>query len=460
MDKLKRFAEDDLLKWYHKKNRKPIILRGARQAGKSTLVREFAKNQGLNLCEINLERYLFLNDIFKTLDLTKIINELEGIIGRNIQRADSILFLDEIQATPYALQALRYFYEDRPEIPVISAGSLLEFILADHNFSMPVGRIEYYHLGPMTFKEYVFAVDKKLYSFFSGINLKENIPESVHLELLNRQREYLFIGGMPEAVAEYNESQSMLEVNNIQSSIINTYLDDFSKYAKQKDLVLLQKIFRTIPRILGKKIKYSNISPDHKAKDIRSAIDLLIKAGICIPVYHSHCSGIPLNSDIDYNTYKLIFLDIGLVNCILGMDWKIISNLDSNRLINEGALAEQFIGQNLLYTNNKLFPGHLNYWLREGKANNAEIDYVISHNTQIIPVVVKSGKSGSLKSLQQFAFLKNAKNAVRFDLNKPEYQMVDHHLKTGNEVKQVKYSLLSLPLYMVEELYRLLDELF
>lgn len=459
MDNLFRFAENDLLAWYNKARRKPIVLRGARQVGKSTLVREFARRNALSLCEINLERYLYLDDIFKTLDPDKIIGELEAVIGKTIGGEGTLLFLDEIQAVPYALQALRYFYEDRPEIAVIAAGSLLEFTLADHNFSMPVGRIQYYHLGPMTFKEYIYAFDRKLFDYFEKINLEESLPQTIHQKLLDRQREYFFVGGMPEAVAAFKSSSSILEVTDVHRSIADTYLDDFAKYAKHKELALLQKVFRAIPRLIGQKIKYTNISREDKSKDIKNAIALLTRARIIIPIIHSHCSGIPLNSDIDESMYKLIFMDIGLVNHLCGMDWQTISTLDSTRLINEGPLAEQFIGQHLLYSDRGISPGQLTYWIREGKSSNAEVDYVTSVGTRIVPIEVKAGKSGTLKSLQQFVLQKKITNTVRFDLNEVNLQTIEHTVPTAHVSQNITFKLLSLPLYAVEELKRLVTTL-
>jgi hypothetical protein len=162
---LERSSDNFLKAWYRKKRRKPLVIRGARQVGKSTLVRRFARNNGLILNEINLEQHLYLDKIFKTLDIDIIIKELDALVDRNILAHDAVLFLDEIQATPHAIQALRYFFEMKSELPVISAGSLLEFALADHHFSMPVGRIEYYHLGPMTFREFLTALDPNLVSY-------------------------------------------------------------------------------------------------------------------------------------------------------------------------------------------------------------------------------------------------------------------------------------------------------
>jgi len=197
---LERTAEKYLKDWHRKERRKPLVLRGARQVGKSTLVRCFAQNNGLILNEVNLEQHLYLDAIFKSLDMDTIIRELDALLGRNIQAPEAVLFLDEIQATPYAIQALRYFFEIKAKLPIISAGSLLEFALADHHFSMPVGRIDYYHLGPMTFSEFLSAVEPGLNRYLSEFKINQSIPQAAHQKLVKRQREYLFVGGMPEAV--------------------------------------------------------------------------------------------------------------------------------------------------------------------------------------------------------------------------------------------------------------------
>jgi hypothetical protein len=432
------------------------VLRGARQVGKSTLVRHFAEKNGLVLNEVNLEQNLYLNNLFKTLDMDSIIRELDALVGRNIQDPGALLFLDEIQATPHAIQALRYFYEEKPDLPVISAGSLLEFALADHHFSMPVGRIEYYHLGPMTFTEFLTAVEPVLNRYLSEFRINKTIPVAAHQKLVKRQREFLFVGGMPEAVDAFAEEDSLIEVTAVHRSIAGTYQDDFSKYAKQKDLALMQKVFRQIPRIIGQKVKYSNISKEDKSRDVKAVIDMLVKARVCHQVFHSHCSGVPLIADINENVYKMLFMDVGLAAYLTGLDWIALQALDGDALVNEGKLAEQFVGQHLL---NPLEPQQLTYWLRELKTANAETDYVTANGNQVIPIEVKAGKSGTLKSLQQFALSKNAALCVRFDLNLPDIRQITHSARVDGGSVPVSYTLLSLPLYMVEELPRILDEL-
>ncbi|VEN73281.1 conserved hypothetical protein [Candidatus Desulfarcum epimagneticum] len=451
---LKRKSEGYLEAWIQKSRRKPLTLRGARQVGKSTLVRMFAQKNGLRLNEINLERHLYLDDIFKTLDTGNIIRELEGIVAADIRRPDSILFLDEIQATPHALQALRYFYEDTPEIPVIAAGSLLEFTLAHHVFPMPVGRVEYYHLGPMTFKEFLREIQPALLKYIEDFDFSDQIPETARKKLLEKQREYFFTGGMPEAVAVFKENRSFARVSEVHRSIVETYLDDFSKYAKPASLPLMQKVFRHIPLILGKKVKYSNIAREKKSRDVKNIIDLLVNARVCHKVCHSHSNGVPLRAEISEDVYKLIFMDIGIVNHICGNDWTEIKSFLGSQLTNEGGLAEQFIGQQLISLKNQI--PLLCYWLREKKSANAEVDYVISVGNNIFPIEVKSGKSGKLKSLHQFVLKKKRKIAIRFDLNPPSVEDASCVAPTGTGDKYIKYKLISLPLYMAEEAPRLL----
>lgn len=455
---MKRFAEEYLENWIKNPHRKPLVLRGARQVGKSTLVRQFSLKQQLNLIEVNLERHLYLNDLFKSLDIHKIILELEALTGKKIKDGNSLIFLDEIQATPFALAALRYFYEDTPEIPVISAGSLLEFTLSNHHFPMPVGRIEYYHLFPMSFTEFLFEIHPELLEYIVNFDINTPIPETAHNKLLQIQREYIFVGGMPEAVLSYKGNRSLTDVSNIHRSIVDTFQDDFSKYAIEKELVLLQKVFNYIPRSLGKKIKYSNISRENRSNDLKSKIELLTKARICHRITHSYASGIPLNADVNELAYKMIFMDIGLANHICGIDWLSLNNMDNLKLINEGGMAEQFIGQHLIINKGLVKPA-LTYWIRESKSSNAEIDYLMSRGDWILPIEVKAGKSGSLKSLQQFAYEKKPKLCIRFDINKPSLQEVKHIITIKNGQKTIKFNLLSLPLYLVEELPKIIDKM-
>lgn len=443
--------------WISSPHRKPLVLRGARQVGKSTLVRQFAAQQGLTLNEINLERHLRLDKVFAALDIRSIRAELDALAGRSIAAPRSLLFLDEIQATPSALQALRYLYEDLPAVPVIAAGSLLEFTLARHSFPMPVGRIEYHHLGPMGFREFLEAVEPALAGTLDTIGPDCAPPESAHQKLLQRQRQFLFVGGMPEAVQAFLETGSLEEASAVQRRIVSTYEDDFAKYSSPGERALLQQVFRQVPRLGGRKIKYVDLSREERARDVKEAVGMLIKARVCHRVSASPCSGVPLHADIDETAFKLLFLDVGLMNHVCGLDWLALSRLDDARLVNEGAVAEQFVGQHLAYAGGGVESPRLAYWLREGRAANAEVDYVVARGPEIFPVEVKAGRSGTLRSLQQFAAHKRTRLAVRFDLNPPSRQKVASSLPQAGGLRPAGFDLLSLPLYAVGELGRLLD---
>ncbi|MBW2366554.1 MAG: ATP-binding protein [Deltaproteobacteria bacterium] len=456
---MKRFSENQLIRWLGKTRRKPLVIRGARQVGKSTLVQNFAQSQGLKLAEINLEKHGNLNAIFGTNDLDIIIPELELLTRTSLRQKNTLLFLDEIQSTPDAIAALRYFHEEMPQLPVIAAGSLLEFVLEKHDFSMPVGRVEYLHLGPMTFKEFLMAAeDDILLSYIEGYQLGRQLPQTAHQKLLQRQRQYLYIGGMPESILAFCESGSMIDSRDIHRSIVQTYRDDFAKYSHEPTLGRIHTVFNAMAWIVGEKVKYTNISREDRAKDLKQAIGLLTKARLLIPAFHSNCSGIPIRSGINEKFYKLYFLDIGLLNYLNGLEWAHISTLADRSLLNEGVLAEQFIAQHLAYRYEGLEPPDLFYWLREKKTGNAEVDFVASAGKIIVPIEVKAGKSGSIKSLQQFTIDKKSILTCRFDLNQPSIQDLSHRTRQKQRIQTVNYKFVSLPLYLVEVMHTVLTE--
>ncbi len=446
-----------LQSWLENKKRKPLVIRGARQVGKSTLVELFAQKNHVKLCNVNLERYPELASIFAGKDPRQILQQIEFLPNIKDISEDTLLFLDEIQAVPEAIPALRYFYEDMPDFSVISAGSLLEFALADHTFSMPVGRIQYLHMGPMTFSEFLLAIgESNLFLFIKNYEAGQGIGEIVHQRLLELLRSYYFVGGMPEAVAVFAKTRSYKAVMEVHNSIIETYRDDFPKYSGSRNLSRMLNVFNFAARNVGSKIKYSNISSQDQSVTIKRDIELLTMARVIGKVVHSNCSGLPLQADIKERVYKLLFLDIGLMNAICGLDWPSLKQIDEKKIINQGAIAEQFIGQHLQAMLSDKPNRELNYWLREGKSSNAELDFVVGIKGNIIPIEVKFGATGTLKSLHQFMGTKNAQLAVRFDSSPPSEQQIDTKIKVNNEVEKVQYQLLSLPLYLVERLDSLL----
>jgi predicted AAA+ superfamily ATPase len=450
---LQRNTLQYLSTWRNKKTRKPLVIRGARQVGKSCLVRLFAEQASLDLMEINLELHEDYIDCFTSKDPKQIITLLELKASRKILPGKTLLFLDEIQSAPQILASLRYFYELMPELHVIAAGSLLEFVLQEHVFSMPVGRIEYLHLGPMTFKEFLVGIGKgQLSDFLEQFQATEELPEVIHRELIQTFKLYCAVGGMPEAVQVYQESGSMLEADAVKQSILLTYRDDFNKYGQRVNHRLLQNVFQSLPLHVGQKLKYVNLARNEKSTEVKKALHLLALARIYTPVYHAAANGIPLHAECNQKVQKPLFLDVGLLSTACGMSYADIAHLDDVSLINAGALCEQFIGQHLLYARPSYEEPELFYWVREKRQASSEVDYVLSVGTGIFPVEVKAGKTGTLKSLQVFLQEKKCSLGIRFNAALPSLHEATFALakKTGT------FRLLSLPLYLVEELPRLI----
>ena len=439
--------------WLATPGRKPLILRGARQVGKSTLVRLFAERCRRPLAEVNLERHADLGPAFARNDPAYLLNVLEALPGVGPIGPDGLLFLDEIQAVPEAVSALRYFREDVPDLPVLAAGSLLDFALADHRASMPVGRIAYLHMGPMSFTEFLNAVGGEgLARVVAAFEVERGLDAAIHKRLMELLRTYFFTGGMPEAVQAFARSLRFRDVTEVHNSIIDTYREDFSKYIGSRSLGRIVNVFNFAARNVGRKVKYIHFSGEDKAAATKADIELLSLARVLSKVVHSHCNGLPLQADSDPRAYKLLFMDVGLMNAVSGLGWSAIDGMNETRLVNEGAMAEQFIGQHLQGLLADSPNRELSYWLREGRATNAEVDYVAAVDGQIVPVEVKAGASGALKSLHQFVAEKGVSVVVRFDAAPPSVQIVRTRVQRGGAQTEVAYRLISLPLYLVERL--------
>jgi uncharacterized protein len=449
---LYRNALLNLKDWHRQQKRKPLVLRGARQVGKTTLVRLFCKNEGYDLIEINLELDIELKVAFKKMDPNLILKDIELYKKKKFGKK-TILFIDEIQTVPEAMQALRYFYEIRPELAVIAAGSLLEFTLADHSFSMPVGRVEYLFLYPMTFGEFLNAKkEKSLVESFYKFKISQDLSELYHKRFLENYFEYLIVGGMPEAVAEYVKSHNMEKVKSIHRTIILNYKNDFSKYSKRIPVSRLEKIFDYVPAHIGQKAKYSQMDSDEQSKSLKLALDLLEKACVVQKIYHSDASGIPIKMGKSETVFKLLYLDVGLVNYDLKLDYQNILEIYKTEnkeliLLHKGLISEQFVGQQLLAAQieEKL---DLYYWLRERKSSNAEVDYVIQKGLKVIPVEVKFGKNGSIKSLIQFVKEKKGPLALKF--------VTDVPLVENKKYSDAQFKLISLPIYFAERVFDLI----
>ncbi len=446
-----RKAAENLKNWFHKKDRKPLILRGARQVGKSTLVRNFAKENNLDLIEFNFENFKFnsknLSD--DNFNLQFLIQEIEDIKNKKINK-NTLIFFDEIQESPILLKKIRYFYEEQPQIAVICAGSLLEFSVSDENFSFPVGRIEFYHLGPMTFDEFLIALGQTALSeCLNSAAYKDHL----HQKMIEHLHLYYYIGGMPKSIQTYLDTKSLIDVRQIQQNLIQSYSLDFPKYGKKINVDRLSNVFRKVSVIIGKKVIYQHIDSESKTREIRKSLELLIKAKLVSPCYHTEAAASgTLENQHDDSIFKIYFLDIGLLNSVLDTTWSDITKNYDDLFIIKGFMAEQFVAQHLQYINSPNLEPALYYWLRDKSTARAEVDFVIQKNSVKYPIEVKADKSGGIKSLSYFCSEKKVSTAIKMSLT--PYSKISKEtkiLKKGKS-KAVQYELLNLPIYFVESL--------
>jgi uncharacterized protein len=426
--------------WQKKTSHLPILLRGARQVGKTYLIEQFGKSCFENMVSINFEESPEYIDCFATLKPTDIINKIEAISRQPIIPGKTLLFFDEIQACPNAIMALRYFKEKQSALHVIGAGSLLEFALSDKNMKMPVGRIQYLYLKPLSFREYLKIIGAdKLLEIISNATVNDAIPDAIHHQALQLVQEYMTLGGMPMVVDSFIRNHSMRECQHYQTLLLKTYRDDFAKYAKSTDLKYLQQVYERAPGLVGQHIKYVNISPDMDPRYLKNAIYYLNKAGVIFSIHATTAAGLPLITHVNEKKFKVLFLDIGLLKRATKLDIDLLLQHDL-MLLNRGAMSEQFVGQELLAYQDPYDEPHLYYWMRDKKSSMAEVDYLINVNASIIPIEVKAGKTGTLKSLHLLMQEKNLPLGVRIS----EKQLSQHE------------NILSIPLYMIDQLPRLL----
>lgn len=449
-----RIALQHLKNWLELADRKPLVIRGARQVGKTWLVKHFAEVTGRQLIELNFEKQPAYAGLFDSNDPKQVLLNLSTLGQQGINIDNAILFLDEIQMAPDILSKLRWFAEDLPQLPVIAAGSLLEFVLDDHSFSMPVGRISYLHLEPLSFQEFLLAQgQEQLHFYLENYVVQQEIPAVIHAQLIASFKEYLLVGGMPGVVANWIVARSYDQVSQRQHDLLATYRDDFAKYKGRFDVERLDEVMMAIPRMLGRKFVASQVNPSVQSSAIKQVLKLLEKARISHRVLSSSANGVPLASEIKDKYFKVIFLDVGLCGAALGLNLNHLNAVNEINMINNGAMAEQIVGQML----RTIFPFYIEpalyYWHRETAGTNAEIDYVIAHENQIIPIEVKAGATGSLKSLHLFMGEKKSTMALRINSEVPTLTPVNVKNNLG---KLVNYRLLSIPFYLTEQIPRLL----
>jgi predicted AAA+ superfamily ATPase len=398
---MKRRIEEKLDKWKRDKRRKPLLIRGARQVGKTYIVRKFGK-KFKRYVEINFEFQNDAREIFKTdLKPGRIIRDLSLLIQTRIIPGETLLFLDEIQEAPEAITALRYFFELMPKLHVIAAGSLLEFQI--EKIGLPVGRVSIMYMQPLSFREFLTADRNDDYLPVIDATFENaTINRAIHNRLLKILGEYIAIGGMPEAVNCWIETGEFQECRQIHQSLIETYRQDFHKYSKRHQIKYLDRLFNEVPNMLGRKFKFSSISGECRKRELDPALDLLQQAGIVHKIWHSPGHGLPLGAGMNYNRFKVLFLDIALSQTVLHMDMVRWILNPREQIINKGAIAESFAGLELIAGADVSIKPQLFYWHREARSSNAEIDYLTVINSMVIPVEIKSGKEGTLKSMRMF----------------------------------------------------------
>lgn len=454
-----RYVLREIEEWLASRRPKCMVLRGARQVGKTTAIRNLpsVSSGEIGLCELNLERHPGLEEVFSGGDTGRMLEEIVFTAGRSPHPGD-IVFLDEVQAAPPAFRALRYLAEDYPDLRWVAAGSLLDAELRESDSTVPVGRMQYIFMGPLSVEEYMEGTGDM------GMELEllrewepgKSFPSAAHRNLSEALRRFVVVGGMPEVTEAWLETGSAEDVARLQASIMNTYRDDFAKYASRADLAQLRRVFDWVPARAGEKVIYSHISSDSRAGKVRRAIEYLTDARVISPAVHSHGNGLPLGAETRPSVCKLYFLDVGLAAHAEGISKIDPKRLHSHRFINSGCLAEQLVAQHLLYRGPSWERPALYYWLREGRSGNAEVDFLLEGPQGVVPLEVKAGASGSMKSLLRFVMEKGSPVAVRLDMNPPSLQHVRHGIGTGSGGRSVSFDLLSLPLYMVGQVERLL----
>ncbi|MHC5138006.1 MAG: ATP-binding protein, partial [Planctomycetota bacterium] len=391
---MKRIAEDKILSWSKSPRRKPLIIRGARQVGKTWLVENCLAKQFDNVVKINLESQPHFHEAFSgELTPETMLNAIEARTHRIIP-GKTLLFIDEIQGCPRAITALRYFYEQLPELHVVAAGSMLEFAFGQ--ISVPVGRIQYLHLQPMTFYEFLLAMGKEILAE-KLLEHPEKHTDAVVSAIHEQLKNYFFIGGMPEAVAAYRDTHSMLESYEVHSEIVTSYREDFTKYRPAVDYTCLDTIFQTISQSVGQQIVYTHLYEHATGKTNHKAFDLLCKAKLVNRISSTDPSGLPLGAG-GAKRFKASLLDIGLMQHLCGIDPSLAVGKENLLSIYNGRLAEQFVAQEFLAWHGE----RLYYWSRAARSANAEVDFLAVRDNKIYPVEVKSGPAGRLKSLHLY----------------------------------------------------------
>lgn len=420
-----RGIDRELASWKSEVSRKPLLMRGPRQVGKSTAVHQLAQSFQYFI-EVDFEVQRNLQALFSSsLNPEDICEQLSLYYSVPIIEGKTLLFFDEIQSCLPAISSIRYFYERMPNLHLIAAGSLLEFALQELP-SFGVGRVRSLFIRPFSFNEFLIACEQndlaELINKSSGSN---PIPDLIHKKIITQYKRFLAIGGMPEVVAKYVSSGDMLACMKIIDDLVISYQDDFAKYKKLVPANRIKEAFDAVVLQMGGKFVYAKAALTSDARQIKSAIELLILAGLVIPVTHTSSNGIPLGAEVDPKKRKMLIFDTGIFQRLLGLNIGELMISDSFEVVNKGALAELSVGLELSKLSSHYHNDQLYYWQRESVSGNAEIDYVFQKGDLIIPIEVKSGIRGSMQSLHLFLKEKKIEEGIRFSLeNFGNYQNI------------------------------------
>lgn len=452
---IERSIDTLLLEWKNSSSLKPLLLRGARQVGKSWAVEHLGESFDYFI-EVNFEKRPDMKELFeKVHDVHELANSLSMLYGKPVEPGKTLIFLDEIQNSTDAMRSLWSFKEDFPGLHVVAAGSLLEFALKELP-SFGVGRIRSLFVYPFSFDEFLVAEGKS-----SLVNAKKKASSdkplltALHNDLVQHYRTFLMVGGMPASVSAWINSrdyrQSQTELDDIQL----TYYDDFAKYAKKVDPTLLRNTLQSVILQIGNKFVYSKVEGTYRAEEVKKALGLLCDAGIIKRVNHTAANGLPLGAETNEKFRKYIYLDSGLLLRILDMDLgsaQLLTELivagTAEDLVNKGGLTEMVLGWELVKYNNPRSQHDLYYWENIAEGTRSEVDYVIARDMKVLPIECKAGTSGKMKSLHVFMRKKHLTNAIRCSLE--NFSLLENQDKQDeNALRRILIN----PLYAISNLY-------
>lgn len=420
-----RLIDNVLNEWKADPLRKPLLLRGARQVGKTSAVRELAKSfEGY--IEINFEASKDIHALFDgNLSPGRLVENLGGYFNRSIVPGKTLLSLDEIQACPAAIRSLRFFYEDMPELHVIAAGSLLEFALSEIP-SFGVGRIRSLFMYPLSFDEFLMALEQEqLMALKNNATLSAPLNPAIHDKLLEHLVKFILLGGMPQVISTYVQTRDISLCRALLDDILFSFRDDFAKYKERVPTSRIRGVLESVASQAGGKFIYAKAATDSNHLQVKETLEMLIMAGLVVPVTHTSANGFPLGAEVNPKKQKMLLFDTGIFLRILNLDISDMLLSNEFSIINKGNVAEQFVGLELL----KIAPPNrreqLYYWHREAKSSNAEVDYVIMQKNEIVPIEVKAGTKGSMQSMYLFLEEKKLKKGVRVSMeNFSEYENI------------------------------------